>query len=436
MSEASSFSGRVARLSAPTEPTPDQTVVVAGAGLMGSMVALTAAKKGYRPVLVEPRTAILEGSSKIPAHVYAGAMYCDLGPETVEHCFHDALAFVRCFPEAVNHRPTVCAVAQNDTCISKATGRRRSPLDIVEACESNRKRYTEAVASDPANQVFGPPETYYNVYSLDRLRELRETPQKEGVPFLYDNDAWMARAARSLDLETLQEPVVLMHEYGFNMRMAGAILTQQLEALKEREQLILKMGTALKTVERTEEGPVAVLSTGERILCGHVFNCAGVDGGALDDRIGLRIPRYSDIKVAGLFALPETEPFKGMPCIYVVGNPMTQFSPCDPEGKTAVVTATKPDATYIPEGVAYSGPDRSAPDIDSLGQRRYLSPLAEEETEARLAAMKGYWCARMPSFEGAEGVALLGGSVEIVGDATCRAPNPIYHHDEDLTCMS
>jgi hypothetical protein len=435
---------------------------------MGSLAAIRLAEMGYAVTLFDRGAQpLVAGSSRIPAHLYSGAMYFDLGAETVAQCFDDALIFARTIPEGVVPRPTVCGIAHDDP---------RSTDDLEAACLANKERYARAVQLDPANEVFGTPGSYYQAYTHRQLEAFAAEPLAEGEPTPSDNDGWMRLFAHKIAWSELKDPVFLLHEYGLNMRRTGAAIRDTLDRLEKHAQLTCVYGTNLEEVRRagaaldltwvthdpvehalqtvrTEVPPWRSPAWRKHLLSldlsprrmrwqlrqwaryaqlpttlsphagrfDYLVNCAGQDVGHWDDTLGAK-PRLhcTDVKVAGLYTF--TRPIGWLPDVYLLGpRGMHQISPAN--RFTVTATSARWLATYLFNGKHLSGAGTS-----STRAAIAASPAATRalhgDTGENLANIGSDVTARAPFLGGASEAVAVPGSVETVTGTSDAATPP------------
>ena len=263
-----------------------RSVAVIGAGLGGSISALYLAKLGFKVDLYESKEGILSDSSRIPAHLYSGAMYADKGEDTVRECLEDSIEFARVFPSTINKRPTILGISKQDE---------RTPEIFEVAIRSNQEIYERICQNDSRKKVFGEPENLFSKYSIKECEKgmFTETDQK-----------WMKSFAEYTDLTQLQSPVFRLEEYGLDMRTLAGTIEQLIE---ENRNIELHLKTKVKKVKnisirKVKKMKVTFIKDGltqKKNYC-LVIDASGRNKGVFERGLGIKTKRITDVKMAGL----------------------------------------------------------------------------------------------------------------------------------------
>eukprot|EP01137_Pigoraptor_chileana_P026662 Opistho-2@8317 len=147
-----------------------ERVVVVGGGWTGCLSAVQLARAGYHVTLVESRSLLMDGASKVPARLHLGGEYpLDKTLQTGKNCLHAALVFRQIMPEWVFTKMPPCTfiVAQGTEDEGELTV--QSYVDYYSAIRDEYARYCE---QNPANMLFGPPNEFFRVLEADEIRHL------------------------------------------------------------------------------------------------------------------------------------------------------------------------------------------------------------------------------------------------------------------------
>jgi hypothetical protein len=402
------------------------SVAIVGGGIAGTTAAILLAKHGVKVDLYEKNPRIFMESSKIPAHLYAGTMYFNLGSDTVKHCMEDAFQFANRLPFAVNPRPTVAAIAVEDE---------REPKDMIAACEANRSLYVELLSKEKFKPVFGAPEEFCQSFTrkdLERLREVTEISPEV--------NPWMVSFAKNTQLDSLKYPVLLMQEFGLDMRFAAGYFEELIEEEIERGNLRFYTNSQVLSA-KFEEGRVWIqIDDGNKVQSpitrdySLLVDASGRNLGRLESNLGIAESRYIDVKVAGLLVSNQVrDPQWPMPSTYILGglgnDPksnekyqsfMSQLSPVNassPDRQSTssayIVTITKPDCTYV-EGGKISNDGCDSPKLERCSEAKEIIE-GERCCRNRIECMKSYLASRHPMAEDFIPVGYFTGSVDILG---------------------
>ncbi len=146
---------------------PENTVLVIGAALSGAFSALEAARRGWRVFLIDKEDKIIPDSSSSNNECYklhTGLHYAG-NLKTALACLEDSIAYAR-------QIPAECLAGTNDPNDPCRRGRHFvmsnslfPPEEIKKVALILQKRYSELVAKDPKNKVFGEPEDFIKFLS-------------------------------------------------------------------------------------------------------------------------------------------------------------------------------------------------------------------------------------------------------------------------------
>ena len=401
---------------------------IVGGGVAGVTAALVLGNLGFHVTLFERRESLIGGPPF--CHLHAGGnLYREISDDQCVTLLRQSIEFARLYPFIVDRRPTLVTVPVTDE---------GDPEALLPRLRLLRSEYERLVADDPANGVLGPPADYFTLYDRKTMAALAEKPLP-GYP--KTSDDWMIPPSRSIDLEKLKFPVLLVQEYGLNLfRLAGGATI----ALRSMESVTLRLGTKVTGVRESEKGYTLSCDDGTRCEVDYLINAAGFRTGEIDDMLGLQEKRMVEFKAAYTSRWARREGFwpemifhgrRGTP------QGMGQFTPY-PEGYVQLHGMTK-DITLFEHGLVASGEGSSQPKLDEkflrMIEEGWPRTLVEKRTRRAIAFLARF----VPPFAEAEvGGPPLYGAQQIPGeDPTLRVaevafPRPRYARCEIVKVSS
>jgi 2-polyprenyl-6-methoxyphenol hydroxylase-like FAD-dependent oxidoreductase len=342
--------------------TPQETVAVVGAGLLGTISAIYLAKAGYKVLLIEEQQNIMTVSSKIPVHLHSGGLYIDINAakdmEAAKHCLHDSINFITALPFAIVKRPTVFAIAALDdqeklphlgnmtqlmyeaTLLYKKanptsvlippheienykaqakTAQQQKWQNLKAGFEILKKEYEKIVAAS-GKEPFGASQCFYKAYEQFEFESLHQNNQvPTQAPAFDDSRAWAQQMARVANVKKVLGFVVTS-EVGLNMLETNANLETLLTELERTGNLSRIYGHKVETIKKTEESMQLTISQASRPLqVNHVVNATGHHGKILDDQMGVVNEWVIDMKGVTIVTLKDNT-FDHTPEIFIFGT--------------------------------------------------------------------------------------------------------------------
>lgn len=196
-----------------TRPT---RVGIIGGGTAGSTIAIRLAELGVETYVFERKDSLVDGPPM--CHLHAGGnLYREIPDEDCVALLAQCIDILRLYPYTIDVRPTVFAVPTRD---------QGTPQQLLPRLELLTTAYRELIAQDPANQVLGDPDDYYQLYDRQQLAALAKRPQ---VAVPNNVDEWMIPVAKYLDLDKVKYPLIVVQEYGWNIFRLAASATLALD---------------------------------------------------------------------------------------------------------------------------------------------------------------------------------------------------------------
>ncbi|WP_114786436.1 FAD-dependent oxidoreductase [Vibrio tetraodonis] len=388
------------------------TIAIIGGGIAGSTSALHLAEIGLNVVLVEKSPSLVSGPPI--CHLHAGGnLYRDISADQCIELLKQSIDSVRLYPHTINRRPTVIAVPKSDS---------GNPHDLIERLETIKSCYQKLVDADNRNQVLGLPADYYKLYSYDDLQRVAKLNQSN-QPRSFDD--WIIPFAKSVDIDSLQFPVIAVQEYGWSAFRVASSATIVLESLDN-----CQLYTDTQVVGLNQHGK------GWQLECLHVegkkihidadylINACGYETGKIDDLALAPRERLVEFKAAYVTCWDECNELwpevvfhgpRGTP------NGMAQLTPY--AGGVFQLHGMTEDITLFSDGLVSSNSMSSQPQLPQRLTKKLYSgwdkSMALERTYRAIDHMAKF----IPSYKSAHQLGIpLFGAQQIPGtDQTLRA---------------
>lgn len=401
------------------------SIAIVGGGVAGATAALYLGRLGLNVTLFEKGDSLVSGPPF--CHLHAGGnLYREISDEQCVTLLHQSIDLLRFYPYAVDYRPTVIAVPTTD---------KEDPSDLYPRLQTLRSAYEALIEADPANEVLGPPDTYYRSYSrseFDRLRTKMpvETPRAP--------DEWIIPVAREIDPEQIKFPMIMVQEYGLNLFRLGAGATLSIQQMRN---CTLKLNTTVVAAEATEDG------SGYKITSEHhgkrktqsfdyLINAAGFRTGEIDDMLGFKRDRLVEFKAAYVTQWQEGTMWPEVIFHGERGTPdgMAQFTPY-PCGLVQLHGMTN-DITLFDDGLVGSTPQSAQPQLShrflEMIDQKWEWSCVEKRSRRAIEHMARF----IPAFKTAQVASKpLYGAQQIPGvDPTLRAADVSFEGDCYARC--
>ena len=261
-------------------------IAIVGGGVAGASMALYLGQLGLNVTLFEKEASLVIGPPF--CHLHAGGnLYREISDEQCITLLRQSIDFLRFYPFIVDYRPTVIALPVSDS---------GTPDMLLPRLELLTGEYEALIQADPNNKVLGESSEYYRLYERDQLEQLKQKPT---VAKPQTSDEWMIPVAKSIDLDKVQFPLIMVQEYGLNLfrLAAGSSL-----ALEQLESVVLHTKTAVINVEENSTQSWKITYTHEgkthQESFDYLINAAGFRTGKIDDMIGVECERMVEFKAA------------------------------------------------------------------------------------------------------------------------------------------
>ena len=261
-------------------------IAIVGGGVAGASVALYLGQLGLNVTLFEKEASMVNGPPF--CHLHAGGnLYREISDKQCITLLKQSIDFLRFYPFVVDYRPTVIALPISDS---------SRPDTLLPRLELLTQEYEALIQADPKNKVLGESSKYYSLYERDQLEQLRQKPT---VVKPKTSDEWMIPVAKSIDMDKVQFPLILVQEYGLNLfrLAAGASL-----ALEQMQSVTMRTKTAVTNVEAdaADLWKITYAKGGktQQESFDYLINAAGFRTGKIDDMIDVECERMVEFKAA------------------------------------------------------------------------------------------------------------------------------------------
>lgn len=260
-------------------------IAIIGGGVAGSTSALMLGQQGLNVTLFEREPSIVNGPPF--CHLHAGGnLYREISDQQCLSLLKQSIDFLRFYPFVVDYRPTVILLPTTDS---------GTPAALLPRLERLTQAYAQLVANNPDNEVLGCPQEYYQLYDRTQLETLRQRPT---IPVPSSSDEWMIPVAKSIDLDKVQFPLILVQEYGLNLFRLGGGVTAALEAMPE---VTLRTQTVVAHIQALDNQWRISYTNGTGTHhedFDYLINASGFRTGKIDDMLGVPCKRMVEFKAA------------------------------------------------------------------------------------------------------------------------------------------
>lgn len=402
-------------------------IAIIGGGVAGSSAALYFGQLGLNVTLFEKDASLVSGPPW--CHLHAGGnLYREISDAQCITLLKQSIDFLRFYPFVVDYRPTVIVLPTTDS---------STPEALLPRLKLLTDEYKAHIATDPKNEVLGKAENYYQIYTKEEIKRLRE---KELAKTPKTSDEWMVPVAKNIDLDKVQFPLIMVQEYGLNLfrLAAGAEIT--LEAL---DSVTLHTNSIVYNVQQNVEPDGWNISyvkedVGHTESYDYLINAAGFRTGKIDDLLGAPCKSMVEFKAAYVShwdGCADTQ-FPEIVFHGERGTPqgMGQFTPY-PGGYFQLHGMTK-DITLYEDGLVANSLVSCQPRLGQDFIDKIEKSWTIEETKKRTDAAIKHLSQYIPSFKSATvGSKPLFGAQQIPGDdPTLRVAEVSFPRERYARC--
>ncbi len=372
-------------------------VAIVGGGVAGSTIALILSRAEVNCTLFDSRDSLISGPPF--CHLHAGGnLYREISDKQCITLLKQSIEFAKLYPFIVDHRPTIIATPIYDE--QKAS-------NLYPRLKLLQNEYRKLITSDPSNKLLGEADDYFKLYSH---KELEKLSKLEIVKSPKSLDEWMIPFAKNVDKSKIQEPVILVQEYGLNLFRLSAGLNLE---LKNSKYLDLRLHRKVKNIKKSGDGFMI-----EDEYFDYLINATGFRSGEIDDILDIKSKRMVEFKAAYISKCDT----KGVIWPEVIfhgkrGTPkgMGQFTPY-PNGYFQLHAMSK-KATLFEDGLAKNSFDKAQPQLKEYFIKKIDSGWEEEIVKERTNEAIKHLSQFIPNFQIALSASKpLYGAQQIPGD--------------------
>jgi len=260
-------------------------IAIIGGGVAGVTTALALSQMGLDITLFERESSLVSGPPF--CHLHAGGnLYREISDEQCIKLLKQSIDFAKFYPFVVDYRPTVIALPKSD---------KSTPDALIPRLELLQKEYQKLIDADPSNKILGEAQAYYKLYSREDMERLKT---QAIVKMPSTQDEWMIPVAKSIDMESLQFPLVLVSEYGLNLfRLASGVRL----AMEQVDNITLKLNTTVSNIHKEQESWLVDYEDTQEVsmeIFDYIINAAGFRVGKIDDMLDAPCKRMVEFKSA------------------------------------------------------------------------------------------------------------------------------------------
>lgn len=331
---------------------PKARIAIIGGGIAGATVALCLTELGVDVTLIEKGPTLVNGPPI--CHLHAGGnLYREISESQCTTLLRESIDLLRLYPNAVDYRPTVIAVPNNDN---------GEAQDLLPRLKNLQAEYQHLIDKDANNAVLGAPEEYFQLFSREQVEVLKRLPPVKKPKSSTD---WLIPIAHYVDLDQLKFPIILVQEYGLNLFRLGA--SAQL-ALRKIENCLLLTDTTVTAIQSSGDRWKIDYQHDDINDCAefdYLINAAGFRSGLVDDMLGFERQRFVEFKAAYVTKWPACNTI--WPEVIFFGergtpNGMAQFTPY-PDGYFQLHGMTQ-SITLFDNGLVESSKQSAQPQLN------------------------------------------------------------------------
>jgi len=399
-------------------------VAVIGGGIAGSSVALYLSKLNIDVTLFEQSKSLVNGPPI--CHLHAGGnLYREISDEQCVTLLKESIELVRFYPEAIDYRPTLIAVPTDD---------KGSVASLLPRLKLLEESYQNLIDIDEANKVLKESSEYYKLFSKEEVLHLQEC---ECVTTPKTKEEWMINASKSIDLEKVKFPLIMVEEYGINVFRLASSVTLKLDEQKSATVFLQSRVTSITKNAYKYKIDYIRENSHQSKEFDYIINAAGFRSGYIDDMLALKRKRYVEFKAAYVTKWKNQQTL--FPEIIFHGERgtpkgMAQFTPY-PNGHFQLHGMSK-NITLFEGGLVKSKGKSSQAFLDKKFIKMIEESWETEEVKERTNAAIEHIAQFIPSFKEAEVASKpLYGAQQIPGDDdTLRAAEVSFESDFYARC--
>ncbi|PAJ72586.1 FAD-dependent oxidoreductase [Pseudoalteromonas sp. NBT06-2] len=264
-----------------SQPEPIHIGIIGG-GIAGSTIALHLAELNIKVTLIEKGPSLVNGPPI--CHLHAGGnLYREISEQQCITLLRQSIDTLKLYKHSANIRPTVVAIPKSD---------KGNPDNLIPRLEKLKSEYAQLITQDASNQVLGPAEDYFALYTKSKLAKLAKKALPKEAKTL---DDWMIPVAKNLDFDATKFPLVLVQEYGLSAFRLAATAILATEKLKNCQVLTNTKVTNIKAIENRW---LLKTENNESINVDYLINACGFKTGEIDDMLILKRKRMVEFKAA------------------------------------------------------------------------------------------------------------------------------------------
>ena len=368
-------------------------IAIIGGGIAGATAATYLANLGLNITLIEKGPSLVNGPPI--CHLHAGGnLYREIDTQQCITLLRQSIDTLKLYPACADYRPTVIAIPKRDPgCFN----------DLKPRLNQLQHHYQLLVDQDSTNKVLGEPNEYFTTYSKEDVvrlatQDIVEQPKTK--------DDWLIPVAKTLDLDKLKFPLVMVQEYGLNVFRLAASAT--LTTAQQPTCQVLT-GTTVTTIKKANDIWQITLDNNGKLTdttFDYIVNAGGYKSGAIDDLVGCYTKRLVEFKAAyvtqwnhNLGQFPEVIFYgeRGTP------NGMAQLTPY-PNGYFQIHGMTK-DITLFEDGLVNNNTQSAQPNLPKELSDKIVNQWPDDVAIHRTQRSIDFMAHFIPSFD----EALVGG---------------------------
>ena len=398
-------------------------IAIVGGGIAGSSIALYLSELGLNISLFEKKDTLVDGPPI--CHLHAGGnLYREISDEQCLTLLKESIELVQLYPCAVDFRPTVIAVPTND---------KGKPEELFTRLEKLKDEYAHLIKEDIKNRVLGSVDDYYKVFDRDEVEALKSRDTLEKPITL---DEWMIPVVKSIDLERVKFPLIMVQEYGLNIFRLAASVTLALESISNAQVLLSTLVTDITREVNRYIVKYKQEKQEKEEKFDYLINAAGFKSGEIDDMLGFTRERFVEFKAAYVTKWQSDEVWPEVIFYGERGTPrgMAQFTPY-PDGYFQLHGMTE-DITLFKDGLVKSELLSAQPKLDEKYVNKIYKGWSKSDIEKRSSLAIEHLAQFIPSFKDATIASKpLFGAQQIPGeDASLRAADVSFEGERYARC--